>query len=87
MKETLVCPCQRRQFFIDLALNLNLSRRLSSICTAHVRLCSVARKVAPEVVLRDDISSINTRPLSEPKVHEIIMLLATYPDVVRSALK
>ena len=43
--------------------------------------------MAPEVVLRDDISSINTCLLSEPKVHEIIMLLATYPDVMRSALK
>jgi len=54
---------------------------------AHVRLCSVARKVAPGIVLRKDISRINVSLLTEPKVQEIIMLMATYPDVVRSALK
>lgn len=54
---------------------------------AHVRLCSVARKVAPEVILREDIKNINTRLLVEPKVHEIIMLLATYLDVIRASFK
>ena len=42
----------------------------------HQRLCSATTSAA-----------INTCPLSEPKVHEIILLLVTYPDVVRSALK
>ncbi|GAA5834143.1 hypothetical protein JCM5353_005552 [Sporobolomyces roseus] len=57
---------------------------------AHVRLSSVERKNAPELVLpahserpQLDISSL----ASEPKARELIMLLATYPDVVQAALK
>ena len=53
---------------------------------AHVRLCSIARKVAP-LVLRTDIRTIDTKLLVEPKIHEIVTLLATYPDVVRWSLK
>ena len=54
---------------------------------AHVRLCSVARKVAHQITLREDISQINVELLTEPKAREIVFLLATYPDVVRSAFK
>ncbi|RDB20230.1 Arginine--tRNA ligase, cytoplasmic [Hypsizygus marmoreus] len=53
----------------------------------HVRLCSVARKVAPSVILRNDPTLIDTSLLTEPKAHELVMLLARYPDVVRTALK
>lgn len=54
---------------------------------AHVRLSSIERKVAPQLVLREDITQINTDLLSEPKAREIVYLLATYPDVVRAAFK
>jgi arginyl-tRNA synthetase len=53
---------------------------------AHVRLCSIQRKVAPAVVLRDDPSLINTSLLVEPKAREIVFMLASYPDVVRTAM-
>jgi len=54
---------------------------------AHARLCSVERKVAPSIVLPSSWTSIDTSLLTEPKAHEIILLLATYPDVVRNAFK
>lgn len=54
---------------------------------AHVRLCSVERRVAEQVILRSDRSQINTDLLTEPKAREIIYLLATYPDVVRTTFK
>lgn len=54
---------------------------------AHVRLCSVERKVAQHFTLREDRSQINTDLLTEPKAREIVYLLATYPDVVRAAFK
>jgi len=54
---------------------------------AHVRLCSIQRKVAPNIVLRTDPSQINTELLVEPKAREIVWLLATYPEVVKTALK
>ncbi|KAH8109098.1 arginyl-tRNA synthetase [Phellopilus nigrolimitatus] len=54
---------------------------------AHVRLCSIERKVAHQVVLRADPSQINVDLLTEPKAREIVYLLATYPDVVRAAFK
>ncbi|GAA6062174.1 hypothetical protein JCM10212_005129 [Sporobolomyces blumeae] len=57
---------------------------------AHVRLSSVERKNAPEIVLPPpaerpslDLSSL----ASEPKARELILLIATYPDVVKAALK
>ncbi|EPQ60480.1 arginyl-tRNA synthetase [Gloeophyllum trabeum ATCC 11539] len=54
---------------------------------AHVRLRSVERRVAPTVVLPDDLSQINLDLLAEPKAREIVFILGTYPDVVRTALK
>lgn len=54
---------------------------------AHVRLCSVARKVAPDIILRSDPSTIDTSLLVEPKLWEIVLLLASYPDVLRTSLK
>lgn len=54
---------------------------------AHVRLCSIQRKVAPSIVLRTDPSQINIDLLTEPKAREIVYLLATYPDVVKMAIK
>ena len=53
----------------------------------HVRLSSIQRKVAPQIVLRTDPLQINTELLSEPKAREIVFLLATYPDVVKTAFK
>ena len=57
---------------------------------AHVRLSSVERKNAPELVLpppsersRLDLSSL----ASEPKARELVMLISTYPDVLQAALK
>jgi arginyl-tRNA synthetase len=54
---------------------------------AHVRLCSVERKVASAVMLPDSSSSVDVSLLVEPKAREIVFLLAIYPDVVRNALK
>ena len=56
---------------------------------AHVRLASVERKAAPDVVLPPyaDRTSINTDLIAnEPKAREILMLLLTYPDVVKKAM-
>ncbi|KAF8314961.1 arginyl-tRNA synthetase [Clavulina sp. PMI_390] len=52
---------------------------------AHVRLSSMARK-NPELLPLPAAASINTDKISEPKAREIIMLLASYPDVVKTAL-
>ncbi|GAA5883893.1 hypothetical protein JCM3774_003909 [Rhodotorula dairenensis] len=57
---------------------------------AHVRLSSVERKNAPEIVLpppseRD--ARIDVSLLTEPKAREILLLLSEYPNVVRAALK
>ena len=54
---------------------------------AHARLSSVERKVSSEVTLPEDISSIDTDLLVEPKAREIVFTLATYPDVVKTAFK
>ncbi|KAE9390732.1 Nucleotidylyl transferase [Gymnopus androsaceus JB14] len=54
---------------------------------AHVRLCSLSRKVADEMILREDISTTNTDLLSEPKARETVFQLASYPDAVRMAMK
>lgn len=57
---------------------------------AHVRLSSVERKNAPTVVLPHPSlrpSTIDTALLTEPKAREIVALLATYPDVVKNALR
>jgi arginyl-tRNA synthetase len=56
---------------------------------AHVRLASVERKAAPDVVLPPyaERTSINTDLIAnEPKAREILMLLLTYPDVVKKAM-
>ena len=57
---------------------------------AHVRLSSVERKNAPLVVLPDPSlrpSTIDTTLLTEPKAREIVALLATYPEVIKIALR
>lgn len=53
---------------------------------AHVRLSSMARK-NPELLPLPPASTINTDKISEPKAKEIIMLLSSYPDVVKTALE
>ncbi|KAM0755895.1 arginyl-tRNA synthetase [Meredithblackwellia eburnea MCA 4105] len=54
---------------------------------AHVRLSSVERKNAPTVVLPapEQRSQIDTSVLTEPSARAIVLLLATYPDVVKTA--
>ncbi|KIO18963.1 hypothetical protein M407DRAFT_31367 [Tulasnella calospora MUT 4182] len=56
---------------------------------AHVRLCSVERKVALEVgLVISSLDSIATPLLlSPPKAREIVLYLATFPNVVRTALR
>ncbi|KAH8925174.1 arginyl-tRNA synthetase [Atractiella rhizophila] len=54
----------------------------------HVRMCSVERKAAPEIVLPppEDIStSINTDLLTEPAARNVVFLLSHYPEVVINA--
>ncbi|KAK4706113.1 arginyl-tRNA synthetase, partial [Phenoliferia sp. Uapishka_3] len=56
---------------------------------AHVRLSSVERKNAPTLVLpppSERASTIDTKLLVEPAARDIVALLATYPDVVKTAL-
>lgn len=54
---------------------------------AHVRLSSIPRKAAPNLVLRGDSTLIDTSLLVEPKARELVFLLASYPDIVKAALK
>jgi arginyl-tRNA synthetase len=57
---------------------------------AHVRLSSVERKAAPAITLPPPssiLNSIDTSLLVEPKARDITALLATYPDVVKAAVK
>jgi arginyl-tRNA synthetase len=57
---------------------------------AHVRLSSVERKSAPEVILppySERAAQIDTSVLTEQKARDIIILLATYPDVLKKALE
>lgn len=51
---------------------------------AHVRLASMERK-NPNVVLPEDTSLVQTDLLAEDRAHDIVYLLALYPDVVRTA--
>jgi arginyl-tRNA synthetase len=53
---------------------------------AHVRLASVERN-NPNVVIPTDTSVIRTDLLTEEKAHDIVYLLASYPDVVKLAYK
>lgn len=55
---------------------------------AHVRLCSIQRKAADTVLLplsRDIEHEIDTSLLSEQKAHDLILILAQYPDAVKAA--
>ncbi|KAJ7025947.1 arginyl-tRNA synthetase [Mycena alexandri] len=54
---------------------------------AHVRLCSVKRKVASELSLPQNSTLVDTDLLVEPKAREIAYVLACYPEVVRMAFK
>lgn len=48
------------------------------------------RKAQPEVTLPEPsarATQINTDHLTEPKAHEVLMILATYPDVVKTAMR
>ncbi|KDQ09621.1 hypothetical protein BOTBODRAFT_164596 [Botryobasidium botryosum FD-172 SS1] len=51
---------------------------------AHVRLSSMERK-NPNLVPLPEPASIPISTLTEPKAREIVYLLATYPDAVRTA--
>lgn len=53
---------------------------------AHVRLASIGRK-NPELLPLPNAASINTDLLVEPSAREIVFLLGTYPDVVKTALR
>lgn len=52
---------------------------------AHVRLSSIARK-NPNLLPLPPAAEIAYDKLDEPKAREVILLLATYPDVVRIAM-
>ncbi|KAG8992354.1 hypothetical protein FRB90_001038 [Tulasnella sp. 427] len=58
---------------------------------AHVRLCSMERRVALEENLALDSASLDSIDtsllLSTPKARDIVLYLAMFPDVVRTALK
>ncbi|KAI0743872.1 arginyl-tRNA synthetase [Daedaleopsis nitida] len=53
---------------------------------AHVRLSSIERK-NPELLPLPAPSQLNTATLVEPSAREIVFLLGSYPDVVKTALK
>ncbi|KAH9848770.1 arginyl-tRNA synthetase [Lenzites betulinus] len=53
---------------------------------AHVRLSSIERK-NPDLLPLPAPSQLKTELITEPSAREIIFLLGTYPDVVKTALK
>lgn len=58
----------------------------------HVRLCSIERRVAETDGLQlppspMDVSLLKLDLLTESKARDVIMLLATWPDIVKSAMK
>lgn len=58
----------------------------------HVRLCSVERRVAEAdgVSLATSpvpLGELNLEALSEQKARDVVMLLATYPDIVKFAMR
>jgi arginyl-tRNA synthetase len=53
---------------------------------AHVRLSSIERK-NPDLLPLPEPSQIDTTLLVEPQAREIVFLLGSYPDVVRTALR
>lgn len=56
---------------------------------AHVRVSSIVRKAGPEVVLppADQMHTIDTSLLVEPKAREVLIILSLYPEAVKQALK
>lgn len=53
---------------------------------AHVRLASIERK-NPELLPLPQPAAINTDLLTEQSARDVVFLLASYPDVVKTALK
>jgi len=53
---------------------------------AHVRLCSISRN-NPELIPLPPPGQIDTTLLTEGPAREVVYLLGSYPDVVRSALR
>ena len=53
---------------------------------AHVRISSISRK-NPELLPLPPPAEIDTALLTEPQSRDIIFLLGSYPDVVKTALK
>lgn len=53
---------------------------------AHVRLCSIERK-NPNLLPLPAPADIDVSLLTEPQAREIVFLLGSYPDVVKTALK
>ncbi len=53
---------------------------------AHVRLSFIERK-NPELLPLPAPSQLNLDTLVEPQTREIVLLLGSYPDVVKTALK
>ncbi len=53
---------------------------------AHVRLASIGRK-NPELLPLPEPAAIDTSLLTEPSARDIIFLLGTYPDVVKTAIR
>jgi len=80
----------RHEHFLLISSSELTSRYRRFRTDAHVRLCSVERKVADELVLpppSEIASLINTSLLcSDPKARDLILLLAQYPDAVKMAL-
>lgn len=53
-------------------------------------MTSVVRKSEPEVSLppaAQRATEINTEHLTEPKAHEVLLLLSAFPDAVKMAMK
>jgi hypothetical protein len=85
------CRCSHDSFPIPPAFSPLLLHLLSFFLSvyiqyAHVRLASVERN-NPNVQIPTDTSLIRTDLLTEEKAHDIVYLLATYPDVVKLAYK
>ncbi|PSS37508.1 hypothetical protein PHLCEN_2v715 [Hermanssonia centrifuga] len=53
---------------------------------AHVRLASIGRK-NPELLPLPEPAAIDTSLLTEPSARDIIFLLGSYPDVVKTAIR
>ena len=76
--------------FVSLRPHLRRADLLSRYLQyAHVRLCSIVRKTSAEVNLpaADQIHTISTDLLSEPKAREVLLILASYPEAVKMAFR